>query len=82
LRFVWRSGPSAVCRSRLKLAKSKCSSDACYKIHFELIDLKPGNDYNVDDDEGGYMSRSSIVSSRLEPEQERRLVRKVKPMVW
>ena len=43
------------------------------------MDKKPGNGYIVyKDDEATVMSRSSIVSSRLEPEQEQRLLRKAK----
>jgi uncharacterized protein (DUF433 family) len=48
--------------------------------HFKFqIDLRTTEDYNVYDDDGDhFMSRSSILSSRLEPEQEKRLVRKAK----
>jgi hypothetical protein len=43
------------------------------------IDLSPTKDYNVYDDDGDlFMSRSSILSSRLEPEQEKRLIRKAR----
>jgi hypothetical protein len=42
------------------------------------FDFNPKNDYNVYNDDGEFMSRSSIVSSRLEPEQQQRLVRKAR----
>jgi uncharacterized protein (DUF433 family) len=45
------------------------------------IDFRPENDYNVYYDDGDYiMTRSSVVSSRLEPEQEKRRVRKAKQL--